>query len=1200
MSVNNLGTFLNIKDSHLRVVSGNVYAQGINIGGITVDVAHGLQSITNQGNVTTNTLQFDNATTGFTTTANATVGRDLTVTGNVLVSSNLTVTGNAIISDDLTVTGNTFYANPASVLVDSNVVTEYTGPHDRPLRKYPEVAMTANDNSSTSGYVASRSSGDSTYDAWKCFNGTIGGDDWDNWLSDGNYDTSDGDAIESGANEAATTTVSGTTVRGEWVQLKLPKPICLKDLALAPMMYSGTQYATGRTPTKGVIVGSIDGTNWELVHSFTAAGLQSFPQNYYASSIGAFNSSKYYDYFRLIIEEVTGGTNGDRVALGEVCFYGHEEGSGSLDTTLKSVYNVPATTGTQLEVYYDAKDLADGAVTSVTDLSGNGVTGARSGDLAVSNGAFTFDGTGDYISGTLPSTADGDWVHSLSMWFKADSVNSANDGNTLFYTTGSISANNILFLRLYGGTNPYIRYSDIGSEIKKFMDILTGVWYHLTLTYSGGGWANAKMYINGELTNDVTSTDTTPLTLTGSSTFYIGRAINGFNPSFNGSIANFRLYSKALNAGQIQELYDYQKDYFLGSKSQVTLYKGHLGVGVTEPSGQLELAGDERLQEYPPGPMSNYETLIPGHGVFCATTGEQYSGSSPSEAFDTSLSSYWHSPTTYNANTGVYEGSQGMGGFAGEWIGLKMPYKTQITTISLQPRATWAERTLHEGVLLGENNSEDWEVVKQFSGVIFSSDTEVKYLNVDSNKYYSNYVLVITKTYAIPGTTNGRSNSVQHSNIRFFGTPGPTTLDKGSLSLTRSLDVPRISRYDVDTETPRPEKLLVDFDTTVNSTPTDISGKGNHGAFGGSAYYSSADKAFILANNPAAVSSASTHYIEAELNNTETGNQYHSVSLWFKVLSGQNSSWRSIFESSENPRSGNGSISLYVKGATDVLVFAHGAGNLESDPISNLYFQWHHIVLTYDGANRKMYLDGVLIKTVVTTTWSGVANMTLRLGKNNATSGNEGCDCHISNFKLYWQTALEPSEVKKLYNLGRTGRSMVISDTAVGIGKAPEAQLDVRGNMNVSSFIKYDSAWFYAYDGNTSGTGDFSDYSGYVPWAYLMSGSKHFTTASASTSGGYYTAPVDGIYHFDTSVLNYPDARTGITGMHFSVNDRTDGTNYSSGYNRKTNMPEQENMSASLTTKLNMGDTVKVYVANIDCYTQSNHAFFSGYLITRI
>ncbi len=48
MSVNSLNTFLNVKDAHLRVVSGNVYATAMNIGGINVDVAHGLQSVTNQ------------------------------------------------------------------------------------------------------------------------------------------------------------------------------------------------------------------------------------------------------------------------------------------------------------------------------------------------------------------------------------------------------------------------------------------------------------------------------------------------------------------------------------------------------------------------------------------------------------------------------------------------------------------------------------------------------------------------------------------------------------------------------------------------------------------------------------------------------------------------------------------------------------------------------------------------------------------------------------------------------------------------------------------------------------------------------------------------------------------------------------------------------------------------------------------------
>ena len=129
MSVNTVGSFLNIRDSHLRVVSGNVYATAMNIGGINVDVAQGLQSVTNQGNVTSNTLQFSNATTAFVTTGNVSVGRDLTVTGNTLVSSNLTVTGNVLVSDDLTVTGNvamdtdTLFVNATTSNVGIGTVT---------------------------------------------------------------------------------------------------------------------------------------------------------------------------------------------------------------------------------------------------------------------------------------------------------------------------------------------------------------------------------------------------------------------------------------------------------------------------------------------------------------------------------------------------------------------------------------------------------------------------------------------------------------------------------------------------------------------------------------------------------------------------------------------------------------------------------------------------------------------------------------------------------------------------------------------------------------------------------------------------------------------------------------------------------------------------------------------------------------------
>jgi hypothetical protein len=644
------------------------------------------------------------------------------------------------------------------------------------------------------------------------------------------------------------------------------------------------------------------------------------------------------------------------------------------------------------------------------------------------------------------------------MWFKLDTITGEHTLFTIKDNTNGFSYQTPHVVIDEG----ILRYDFWSNNIQLLDQIVANEWYHLVITFSGGNHqSGTKFYINGvHNTNVSTPSGTDNLDIQVNSVVYLGGSISSYERGIDGSVANFRLYSKALNAGQVQELYDYQKDYFLGSKSQVTLYKGHLGVGVTEPSGQLELAGDERIQEYPPRALTGYETLMEGHGVFCAYASSGYtSGSTQNrlayKAFDKAsgsggLNDIWQSVDgLYNGGSGTNQPYTGSVRLAenlpkGHYLGLKMPYPVKITSFVMGAYFNSGYRAVGDGLIVGRNtNNPTWEVVHTLTNSFmagvngFNIATNAPAIlittpsiPIDNTKYYDEYALVVTGTLG--------STLVTVSEWRLFGTPGPTTLDKGSLSLGRSLDVPRVSRYDVDTETPRPEKLLVDFDTTVNSSPTDISGRGNHGVFRESASYSPADKAFNL--------DGTNKNIRAELNNTETGNQYHSVSLWFKILSGRSSNWRNIFECGENPRSGTSDISLYIPGGQDKLSFTNGVVHMYSDTLTNLYFQWHHIVLTYDGANRNMYLDGALIKTLATTSWAGVANMSLTLGKNNASSaGGEGCDCHVSNFKLYWQTALEPSEVKKLYNLGRTGRSMVISDTAVGIGKVPEAQLDVRG-----------------------------------------------------------------------------------------------------------------------------------------------------------
>jgi len=1026
-------------------------------------------------------------------------------------------------------------SNVSSISVDSNVVTEYTGPHDRPYRKYPEVAMTANDNLSASGYVASRSSGDSTYDAWKCFNGTIGGDDWDNWLSSAFYATGTGDATVSGA---ASTTVSGVSgaVIGEWVQLKLPKPICLKDVALAPMMYGGTTYAAPRAPTKGVVAGSIDGTNWELVKSFTAVGLQSFPQNYYASSIGAFSSSKYYNYFRLIIEEVTGGTNGDRVALGEVCFYGYEKGDASLDTTLKSVYNVPATTGTQLEVYYDAKDLANGAVTSVTDLSPN-TNGGTGTDVTVADGAFVFNGTSSLMEKTSLSIPGGDNPFTFSFWLKNDDFDSNQyilrlGDNTTPYQT----------VALYKNSSNQIIFASFTLDFPIDYTFTSGQWNHISLVYPGGGWKHSNLiaYIDGRpytFGGNVSSGGVggTILSLATSLTLRLGGFAAG-NTHLDGSIANFRLYSKALNAGQAKELYDYQKDYFLGSKSQVTLYKGHLGVGVAEPSGQLELAGDERIQEYPPRGLTGYETLVEGHGVFCIKHSGHHSSGPILNAFNKKapVGDFWYSVvSTYGGTNNLYTGSDvAPNGVNGEWMYMTLPYHVDMKFLQLTARNGEANSGPKSGIIFGSaDGGTTWDQVGSWS------DKTTANFWLDGGVPSPNFTINSTKPLNAVGfvVTHGQNTyAFTLGEIKFFGTPGPTTLDKGSLTLGRSLDVPRVSRYDVDTETPRPEKLVVDFDTTVNSSPTDISGKGNHGAFYGSASYSAVDKAFDIAGTPAGSAAPSTSaYVQMGPISSFSGNQAHTISLWFKKNNvSQDYSLVNMWKSGSNYGTVGHHSGLLVLSNGKFQFWHYGGDAIYTDPVGDTsYGDWRHVVGVYTGttvANQKLYVNG--IEATLSSYGSGngsetidITNATITLGKDH----NRGAhffqaNTEFSNPKIY-NVALEASEVKKLYNLGRTGRSMVISDTVVGIGKVPEAQLDVRGSggftgdLTVGGNMNNYQYWFRGNRNGQSTNGATAGGLLYVQFSAIAG------LSSAWIGSNRYICPVDGVYMTHGNFMAFPN-----------------------------------------------------------------------------
>lgn len=119
-----VGGNLYVRDtgSNVLTVNGNVVANyfegdGSKLSGIVTD----LQGVTDNGNTTTNVVQFSNATTGLVTTANIEVGGDLKIDGltagkvpyvaadKFLKDSFITTTGDAtVISSNLDVTGNIF------------------------------------------------------------------------------------------------------------------------------------------------------------------------------------------------------------------------------------------------------------------------------------------------------------------------------------------------------------------------------------------------------------------------------------------------------------------------------------------------------------------------------------------------------------------------------------------------------------------------------------------------------------------------------------------------------------------------------------------------------------------------------------------------------------------------------------------------------------------------------------------------------------------------------------------------------------------------------------------------------------------------------------------------------------------------------------------------------------------------------------
>jgi hypothetical protein len=453
-------------------VDGNVVCEGVKVGLIEITPSYDLAAVANVGNVTSNTIQFTNATTSFVASSNVEIGGNITLTSN------------------------------AQVKVGSNVLAEYTGPHGRDpttplLKKYPEILFEegkfdGNDSTNTytqAGYTVTASDDRDDRKAWEVFDGISDGVTLNAWQTNSIFNTSTG--LPTSSTETYTDTLPGGTNHvGVTLKLQLPKAIQISRIFMSAFDNTGSD---DRSPKEGVFLGSTNGTSWELIKSFTESDLNYVSYNGDESSkveatITGITNTSYYSYIVLIVKKIQVPNLYGVLNIKEIKYYGYEEpappGDLSLDTTLKSTFN--SVRSNNYVMYFDGEDPAAGNVPkylpsgSVKSITPNNVV------FDATNNYWTLDGSTESNVTTGSLGLVGDAPHTVSTWINASNLE-ANATTQQLFSIGS------------GYSEEIVRVDDT--------QIAANTWHNVTYAYQGEGGSKVT-YVDGRKVEESQVEDT--------------------------------------------------------------------------------------------------------------------------------------------------------------------------------------------------------------------------------------------------------------------------------------------------------------------------------------------------------------------------------------------------------------------------------------------------------------------------------------------------------------------------------------------------------------------------------------------------------------------------------------------------------------------------------------------------------------------
>jgi hypothetical protein len=918
--------------------------------------------------------------------------------------------------------------------------------------EYPPFAMTGY---SQGGYVVSASNEDvaDTYFAWKVFDDGTGSIPQVGWFSDqlGNYN---------GTNGAVTTTstvrLAPETEKGEWLQLEFPYFFHLDYFTIFSQSDSQTVHTVDNLI---VYAKKRPSDTWTSLGTFTGiAARQS------ASGVSeAVNADEMYKYFAIVVTKRYAQHATDGVTIRELKYYGHRENDlvHLPDPTRVLKYPHIAMTGPAQRGYVvTASDTHntvisnnggpwqafDGTITQVTTegwvTPNSRYSNDAAGSTAVNGVANSFNGRdGEWLNIKLPHKItlssfetfvriDRDHEHPTSGYLYA-----SNDGFATFQEIYSFTD-----VAVPGEVNGKVTHVIPSSHLS--VNLIPYNEYRIQVTKLEGASGLGSI---AELQLYGTGVDSIPI------------QIGGGNID---KVANFRVYDKFVEENQALEIWDAQKDEFGRVKSSVTLHKGRLGIGTTEPEGRLAVLDEpHNLEEFPPRAMTGYKNYFEGHGVFEVENSSVANSNYRSfDAFDkdedplVSTAGWVSGLNTYDTSgTGLASGGSATDYFstygAGSWLKLKLPYAIKLKSSKFSIRApSNTLEPLKSFTIYGSRDNTNWDALYSQS----TSTPQSFSIDINSTEYYKCFVIHITEV----DHNQGYAGIVEW---RLFGTreQGQSVLHDGQLTLTKNLNVPRIGpALDAD-DTPRRDRLVVEYNTSTNPTfegaVRDTSGRGNDGIFVGTASYNASEKALVFDGN-------SDYVVSGDLG-IPSGAFVHSVSLWCKRDSeGSNMYLSSIGGENDATLTSRFSMMLLANAGTIHLSISGSNSTFTGDITSG---SWFHIVYTYNGGAQgsSSTAHTVYVNGIEKPIDGGTNAMTLNLPENSRVAlgsqpwgGSNYFDGSISNFKLY-DKILTASEVKTLYDMGRTGRvvpKILQIDTPVQIN----APLYAPGTiLNVSQFV---------------------------------------------------------------------------------------------------------------------------------------------------